>query len=139
MMKKDKSSLVIPETIKRSRLRKGWTQKKLAEEVKVSGVYISKLEQGVNLPGDELALKLARKLDLDEKDFVSHLFRDRASEDIKFYLPVPNEPFQTEVREDIRELVEAYETLDGSGKEKIRMLLCQMADYVNRLKRSYER
>lgn len=127
-----KQAKTVSEIIKRSRLRKNWTQKKLAEEVETSVIYISKLEQSIHLPGDELVLKLAEKLDLDKRDFIWRVYRERTSPDIRNYLPELNEPYLANISDDAKEFIECYEELDTDGQQKFKEIVLLMADYLNR-------
>lgn len=65
--------ITIGEYIKRIRLEKGLTSRKLAEKSSVSQPYISQLETGKNTnPSIEIIVKIAEALDIDPIDLLKN-------------------------------------------------------------------
>lgn len=55
---------MLNENIKRIREERGMTQKQLADEVGISGAFMSLIEKGTNKPSDENLKKIANALDV---------------------------------------------------------------------------
>ncbi len=55
---------VLGKRIREARTKKGYTQDQLAEEIKVSVVYLSELERGLKLPSLTLFVDIARVLNV---------------------------------------------------------------------------
>lgn len=55
--------------IKIERMRKNYTQEKLAESLNISVSHISKLEQGITSPTAYLLFKISKILDVKMEDF----------------------------------------------------------------------
>lgn len=122
----------IAQIIKKARLKKSWSQRKLAEEIGVTDVYISKLERTNALPSDRLSIKLAKKLEINERNFLLQVHRDRATIDIKDYLLIPNETYSDDIDEEKKELLELYDELDSRGKQQIKNLASLLKEYIHR-------
>ena len=55
--------------IKIERMRKNYTQEKLAESLNISVSHISKIEQGITSPTAYLLFKISKILDVKMEDF----------------------------------------------------------------------
>ena len=75
--------------LKEARQRKNLTLKELSmnPEISISMNFLSRVERGEALPSDELLLKLAKNLDLDIENAMLELFREKASDKVRAYLP----------------------------------------------------
>lgn len=56
---------VIGEKIKESRLKKGWTQEKLADETQLSRTYISDIENARYIPSISTLVNIASHLNIN--------------------------------------------------------------------------
>ena len=73
----------FPETLKRYRLFRGYTQAKLAEKVGVKNTTISNYEKGVSLPDIDTVKKIARVLRVDPGEFyIDWRFRSQDALDV---------------------------------------------------------
>lgn len=61
---------MIGKLIRDARRERGWTQTELAQQVGVGTPYLSKIEQGKEMPGEPLMLRLAAALGLDADELV---------------------------------------------------------------------
>lgn len=125
---------LIAQIIKSARLRKSWSQRKLANEIGVTDVYISKLERGNASPSDRFSIKLAKKLEIDERNFLMKVQRERVALDIRAYLPIPNETYPDNIDEDKKELLKLYDELDSCGKKQVKNLASLIKEYIYRRK-----
>ena len=119
----------ISEIIRDNRLRKGYTQQELAKKLGVSEAYISKLERGGNPPSNMLALKLAEKLDIDEKKFLYQVLQERSSVDLRAYI-VPNEnPSEENLSEEVKEIQELCADLNDDSKQMLKLFFSMLREY----------
>lgn len=120
--------------IKESRIKKNWTQERLAKELNITQSYLSKLESNTAPPSNSLCIKITEKLDLNKKDFLLQAYKQRSSEDISEYLFSSHNPYPKDIPEEVQEFLEVYETLNNSDKDKIKELLSFMTEYANRVR-----
>jgi len=120
---------LISEIIKKSRIKKQWTQDRLAEELNITQSYLSKLESSTKPPGNSLCVKIAEKLEIDKKDLLLKAFKQRNAEEISKYLSSYN-PYPKEIPDEVREFLEVYETLDDFDRSKIKDILLFMTEYA---------
>jgi transcriptional regulator with XRE-family HTH domain len=67
----------IADAIKKGRESKGWSQRRLCNELEVSFSIISKWETGEMSPGGESLVKLIKKLDLFADIFPEYIVQKR--------------------------------------------------------------
>lgn len=125
---------IISEIIKKSRIKKNWTQEQLAKELGITQAYFSKLESSTVPPSDSLCIKMAEKLDLNKKAFLLRAYKQRNSGDISKYLFSNHDHYPKDIPEEVKEFLKVYETLDNAGKNKMEELLSFMTEYANREK-----
>jgi len=65
--------------IRQSRERKGWTQKQLADAIGVTPSFITKLEAGQTLPGNDLCMAIADALGLSVDELLEEVENARAA------------------------------------------------------------
>lgn len=65
-------------TIRQAREKKGWTQKQLADAIGVTPSFITKLEAGQTLPGNDLCLAMADALGLSLDELLEEVENARA-------------------------------------------------------------
>ena len=82
----------LGDLLKSARQRRGLTLRELSEDpdVGVTATFLSRVERNDSLPSDELVLKLSRKLGIDASVALLHLFRDRASPEVREHVPNPS-------------------------------------------------
>jgi transcriptional regulator with XRE-family HTH domain len=89
-MKRSKDdSQMLGLMLKEARQRKNLTLKELSShpQINTSMNFLSRIERGEAFPSDELLLKLAKNLDMDIEEALLLLFREKASADVREYLP----------------------------------------------------
>ncbi|TSA56137.1 XRE family transcriptional regulator [bacterium] len=120
---------IITEIIKEARIKKNWTQERLAKELGIIQPYFSKLESSTVPPSDNLCVKIAKKLGLNKKTFLLQVRKQRNSSAIsKYLLSFPVEKIPREVKE----FLIIYETLDNSDKNKMKNILSLMTECANK-------
>lgn len=125
---------LISEIIKESRIKKNWTQERLAKELGITQSYLSKLESSTVPPSDSLCVKIAEKFDLNKKDFLLKAFKQRDAEEIGKYIFPSYNSYPKNIPDEVKEFLEVYETLDKSTKDRIKEILSFMTEYAKRLR-----
>jgi len=120
---------IIAEIIKEARMKRNWTQERLAKELGIIQPYFSKLESSIVPPSDSLCIKIAEKLDLNKKTFLLQAYKQRNSAKISKYLfSFPLEKIPKEVKE----FLIIYETLDNINKNKMKDILSFITECANK-------
>ena len=120
---------IIAEIIKEARIKKNWTQKRLAKELGITQPYFSKLESSTVPPSDNLCVKIVEKLGLNKKTFLLQVHKQRNSSAIsKYLLSFPLEKIPKEVKE----FLIIYETLDNINKNKMKDILSFITECANK-------
>lgn len=126
--------MVNPETcgklIMEGRERKSWTQKNLADVVGVTSSYISKLEQDDNPPSDQLCVKIARVLELDEKELRLLALEKRASLDLPSLLPSGPESSTPRWNKETQKFLKAFSKLNPTWKKMITELVLRATEHT---------
>lgn len=65
------------------RNRMGWSQVKLAQELKMTVNYISQIERGVRHPGDKFRIKLHNATSIDYEEIFLNTLDDKSRELLK--------------------------------------------------------
>jgi len=125
---------ILSEIIKEFRIKKNWTQERLAKELGIAQSYFSKLESSTVPPSDSLCIKIAEKLGLNKKNFLLQAHKQRNSGNISKYIFSSYNPYPKNVPEEVKEFLIVYKTLDDSGKNRMKELLSFMTEYANIVK-----
>ena len=72
--------MTFGELIKKTREEHALSQKELGEATGVWDTYIGQIEKGEKIPSDEICVKLAHALTLDERKILLLAYKNRASE-----------------------------------------------------------
>jgi transcriptional regulator with XRE-family HTH domain len=100
------------QTVRNQMNAKGWSVKKFADEIGKTPEHARKLSTGRAFPSDDLALRIAQKLDIDHEEFQEQLDRDRWE---KKYKKKPPESART----DLGPLEGVWEQLNPDQREYI--------------------
>jgi len=65
------------ETVKSQLALRGWSIRKFADEIGRSPEHARKISTGLAFPSDDLALRIAEKLEIDPEDFQGQVASDR--------------------------------------------------------------
>jgi transcriptional regulator with XRE-family HTH domain len=107
----------IPELLKAARAAKGWGQRRLAQEMRVSNAAVGQWENGTNLPTIENRVDLAKKLDIP---FTSLLVELRGHRDL------------AGLDQEVSVLVETFLTLPPKVREAFLMQVVALAESLKR-------
>ena len=98
------------DTVRDQMEAKGWTIKKFADEIGRTPEHARKLYAGRAFPSDDLALRIAQKLEIDQAEFQKQLAADRWE---KKYRRKPPQSAQT----DLGPLEEVWEQLSSDQRD----------------------
>ena len=73
--------MTFGEIVKKAREGR-FSQKDLGEQIGVWDTYVGQIEKGDKIPSDEICIRLARALELDERRLLLLAYRERASNPI---------------------------------------------------------
>lgn len=101
--------MAIGNKIKELRDEKGWSQKRLAEELNIHPVNMTKLEHGKNMPSADTLIKLAEIFNVSIDYLLSDEVKNRESTTLK--------------DKELLESFEKIERMDERSKEIVKELL----------------
>jgi transcriptional regulator with XRE-family HTH domain len=74
------TDMTLGELVKKAREEHSLSQKELGEQIGVWDTYIGQIEKGEKIPSDEICVKLAHVLLLDERKLLLLAYKNRASD-----------------------------------------------------------
>ncbi len=121
---------VVGKILKEAREKLHLQQQKVALLVGVTPAYISKLEKGINPPSAEVCIKLAKTLELDERDLQRRALAEREGVDLVFLLAsIQSDPLSMLVPEEAKLVIE-WRKLDEYWKGKIVNLMIKVHEIL---------
>jgi transcriptional regulator with XRE-family HTH domain len=109
----------IGNIIKDNRLARRLSQAELANSIKVTPPYISRLESGNCAPSDRLCIEIAKVLKIDEKELRTEGLKARESIDIAELLNHDENSKSRAWSHDEKKLISHFRNLEGHWKEKV--------------------